>query len=151
VLYYNLCFFKIYMFSNRKSIGTRGYLISTRGWCLRILIRLSSVLMLFLFCVIVKHKNTFPVVTIWNSGKKEPMNKHLNMIFLSLFLSLTSQYVNPSKNEPINGHALECGYLIPALQLMYCACICIRFNSDTFSTAMSPNYDTSNVVHKHRW
>jgi hypothetical protein len=41
----------------------------------------------------------------------------------------------PSKNEPINGHAK-----IPALQLTHCACICIRFNSDTFSTERSPNY-----------
>jgi hypothetical protein len=32
-----------------------------------------------------------------------------DMIFLSLSFSLPSQKVNPSKNEPINGHALECG------------------------------------------
>jgi hypothetical protein len=64
------------------------------------------------------------------------------MIFLSLSLSLPSQYVNPSKNEPINGDALECGYLIPALQETHCACICVGFNSDTFSTERSPNYDT---------
>jgi hypothetical protein len=37
------------------------------------------------------------------------MNEHLNMTFLPLSLSLPSQYVNPSKNEPINGHDLECG------------------------------------------
>jgi hypothetical protein len=56
---------------NRKSIETRGYLIYTRGRCpeftppsIIILIRLPSVLMFFLFCVIVKHKNTFPDTTI---------------------------------------------------------------------------------------
>jgi hypothetical protein len=77
------------------------------------------------------------------------MNEHLNVIFLSLSSSLPSQYVNLSKNEPINGHALQYGKLI--LQLTHCACIwkhcaCIwiRFNCDTFSTERSPNYDTSN-------
>jgi hypothetical protein len=94
---------------NRKSTETRSYLICTRGRSPRVLIRLPSVLVFFLFCIIVKHKSTFPVVTKWNPGKNEPMNEHLNMTFLSLSLSLPSQYVNPSKNEPINGHALECG------------------------------------------
>jgi hypothetical protein len=56
--------------SNRKSIETRGYLVCTRGRSPRVLIRMPSVLMFFLFCIIVKHKNTFPVVTIWNPGKK---------------------------------------------------------------------------------
>jgi hypothetical protein len=42
------------------------------------------------------------------------MNEHLNMTFLSLSLSLSSQYVN----------------------------ICIRFNSDSFSTEKSKNYKT---------
>jgi hypothetical protein len=106
-LYQQFCYFQ--WIRNRKSIETRGYLICTKGRSPRVLIRLSSVLMIFLFCIIVQHKNTFPVVTIWNPGKKEPMNEHLNMIFLSLSFSLPSQYVNPSKNQPINGHALECG------------------------------------------
>jgi hypothetical protein len=37
---------------------------------------------------------------------------------------------------------LECELLIPALQLPHCACICIGFNLDTFSTERSPNCDT---------
>jgi hypothetical protein len=28
---------------------------------------------------------------------------------------------------------------------MHCACICIRFNPDTFSIERSPNYDTRQV------
>jgi hypothetical protein len=28
----------------------------------------------------------------------------------------------------------------------HCACICIRFNPDTFSTARSPNYDTTTII-----
>jgi hypothetical protein len=56
--------------SNRKSIETRGYLICTRGRSPRVLIRLPSVLMLFLFCIIVKHKNTLSVVKIWHPRKK---------------------------------------------------------------------------------
>jgi hypothetical protein len=75
----------------------KGYLMCTRGHSPQVLIRLPSVLMFFFFCIIVQHKNTFPVVTIWNPGKKKPMNEHLNMIFLSLSLSLPSQYVNPAK------------------------------------------------------
>jgi hypothetical protein len=55
---------------NRKSIETQGYLICTSGRSTRVLIRLPSVLMFFLFCIIVKHKNTFPVVTLWNPGEK---------------------------------------------------------------------------------
>jgi hypothetical protein len=49
---------------------------------------------------------------------------------------LSSHYVNPGKNEPINEHAIECrGYLIPALKLTHCAliCTCIQFNSCTLS------------------
>jgi hypothetical protein len=41
--------------SNRKSTETRGYLICTRGRSPRVLIRLPSVLMFFLFCIIDKH------------------------------------------------------------------------------------------------
>jgi hypothetical protein len=63
--------------SNGKSIETWGNLICT------VLIRFLSVLMFFIFCIIVKHKNTFPVVTIWNPGKKEPMNEHLYDISVS--------------------------------------------------------------------
>jgi hypothetical protein len=93
------------------------------------------------WCSLVKNKNTFPDITIWNPRKKEPMNEHLNMILLSLSLSPSSQYVNPKQNEPIHGHALQCGIIL-ALQLTHCACICIHFNYDTFSTERSPNYDT---------
>jgi hypothetical protein len=72
---------------NRKSIETRGYLICPRGRSPRVLFRLPSVF----FCIKVKYKNTFLVVRIWNPRKKQPMNEHLNMIFLSLSLSLPLQ------------------------------------------------------------
>jgi hypothetical protein len=75
---YNFCLSKghypgtnpaVWYLSNRKSIETRGKLICTRGRNPRLLIKLPIVLMFFLFCIIVKHKNTLPVVAIWNPRK----------------------------------------------------------------------------------
>jgi hypothetical protein len=89
------------LISNRNSTETRGYLICTRGRSPPNINQIAECFGVFLFCIIVKHKNTFPVVTILNPGKKLPMNEHLNMTLLPLSLSLPTKYVTPAKNEPI--------------------------------------------------
>jgi hypothetical protein len=71
----------------------------------RVFIRLPSILMFFLFCIIVKHKNTFPVVTIWNPGKKAT-NERASGYDIPVAFSFSSV---SSKTETINGHGLECG------------------------------------------
>jgi hypothetical protein len=42
-------------------------------------------------------------------GKNEPMNEHQNMTFLSLSLSLPSQYVNPGKMSKSMGMLWSAG------------------------------------------
>jgi hypothetical protein len=89
--------------SNRKSIETWGYLICTRGLSPRVLIRLLSVL---------NHSLSLKHVPCCHNMKprQKGTNERTSEYDISNAFPFSAVTIcDASKNEPIKGHALECG------------------------------------------
>jgi hypothetical protein len=86
----------------------------------------------------------FPDVTIWNP--KKGTNERASEYDISIAFPFPVVTICKPQTKWTSQWACSAVRVtnIPALQLTHCACICIRFNSDTFSTdwRRSPNYDT---------
>jgi hypothetical protein len=114
--------------SNRKSIETRGYPTCMRGRSPWVLIRLSSVLMFFLFCIIVKH-----VPCCHNMKLREKVtNERVSEYDISVAFPFSSVTISKPQQKWANQWACS-GVRVTNIQ----------FNSDTFSTERPPNYDTT--------
>jgi hypothetical protein len=76
--------------------------------------------------------------------RKKVTNKRTSEYDISVDFPFSAETISKPQQKWTNQWACS-GVRVtnsPVLQLTHCACTSIRFNTDTFSTERSPNYDT---------